>query len=319
MGAARTNHPDAGHDCLSPAARPPVSAAPPRKPARHRDPEVRVAAATLHWPEYLMEALGLGLFMISAGLFGILLEHPSSPVRGALGDPFLRRLLMGLAMGATAVAIILSPFGQRSGAHINPAVTLTFRRLGKIAPADTVFYILFQCLGGAAGILLVRALGAPLHAVGYVATQPGMAGILAALGAEVAISFVLMLTVLVTSNHPRLFRRTPFFVATLVTLYIAFEAPVSGMSMNPARTLAAALAGGGWTGFWIYVVAPPLGMLLAAELYVRRRGLARVFCAKLHHDNRHRCIFACNFGALAEAGWPRPGREAGPLASAPSE
>lgn len=302
MDRARTARPDENRD----ARRLPGTPAP--HAARHAGAEAAaepgVAPRTLlaslrrHWPEYLMEALGLGLFMISAGLFGLLLEHPSSPARGAIGDPFVRRLLMGLAMGTTAVLIITSPFGQRSGAHINPAVTLAFRRLGKIAPADTLFYILFQCLGGAAGISLVRALGAPLHAVNYVATQPGMAGVLAALGAEVAISCVLMLTVLVTSNHPRLSRRTPWFVASLVTLYIAFEAPVSGMSMNPARSLASAIAGGGWTGFWIYVVAPPLGMLLATELYVRRLGLGHVFCAKLHHHNGRRCIFACNFGAL---------------------
>jgi len=257
-----------------------------------------LGALQRHWPEYLMEALGLGLFMVSAGLFGILLEHPESPARLAIGDPFARRALMGLAMGVTAVLLITSPFGQRSGAHINPAVTLTFRRLGKIAPADTLFYILFQCLGGAAGILLLRALGAPLERVDYVATRPGMAGTSAAFAAEAGISFGVMLAVLVTANHPRLARLTPYVVGLLLTSYIAVEAPVSGMSMNPARTLASAVGGGGWAGFWIYLVAPPLGMLLAAELYVRRRGLHRVFCAKLHHHNARRCIFACNAHAL---------------------
>jgi hypothetical protein len=54
-----------------------------------------------HWPEYLMEAAGLGLFMLSAASFATLLEHPLSPMRGALPDALLRRLLMGLAMGTT--------------------------------------------------------------------------------------------------------------------------------------------------------------------------------------------------------------------------
>ena len=95
-----------------------------------------------HWPEYLMEAAGLGLFMISACVFGTLLEHPASPVRaGRCPTPLVRRVLMGLAMGLTAIAIIYSPWGQRSGAHMNPAVTLTFLRLGKVAPADAVFYV----------------------------------------------------------------------------------------------------------------------------------------------------------------------------------
>lgn len=83
-----------------------------------------------HWPEYLIEAAGLGLFMVSACGFGTLLGHPGSPVVRALGDPLLLRLLMGLAMGATVVARIYSPSGQRSGAHFNPAITLMFCQLG---------------------------------------------------------------------------------------------------------------------------------------------------------------------------------------------
>jgi aquaporin Z len=105
-------------------------------------------ALSRHWPEYLMEAAGLGIFMVSAGLFGTLLEYPQSPVHQAIADDGLRRMLMGVAMGLTAVAIIYSPWGQQSGAHLNPAVTLTFLRLGKIARADALFYITAQCLGG---------------------------------------------------------------------------------------------------------------------------------------------------------------------------
>jgi aquaporin Z len=79
-----------------------------------------------HLPEYLMEALGLGLFMASAGAFATLLFHSASPVPAAVPDPLARRALMGLAMGLTAVGNIYSPWGQRSGAPLNPATTLTF-------------------------------------------------------------------------------------------------------------------------------------------------------------------------------------------------
>jgi len=85
------------------------------------------------------------------------------------------------------------------------------------------------------------------------------------------------------------------FAGLLVMTYISIEAPISGMSMNPARTLGSAFSAANWTAIWIYFTAPPLGMLLAAELYVRPRGPARVLCAKLHHDNRERCIFRCNY------------------------
>src|SRR6201997_3928454 len=90
-----------------------------------------ISAATNHWPEYLMEAACLGLFMVSACSFTVLLQHPGSIVRQMIPSAFLRRALTGVAMGLTAIALIYSPWGKQSGAHFNPSVTLTFFRLGK--------------------------------------------------------------------------------------------------------------------------------------------------------------------------------------------
>lgn len=87
-----------------------------------------------HWPEYLMEAAGLGTFMASACTFATILEYPGSPIQQAITDPFLRRLLMDLAMGLTAIGIIYSPWGKQLGAHINPSITLTFLRLERLIP-----------------------------------------------------------------------------------------------------------------------------------------------------------------------------------------
>lgn len=249
-----------------------------------------------HWPEGLCEALGLGLFMVSACVFDVLLEGNGQPLRGAISDPLLRRSLMGLAMGATAVALISSPFGQRSGAHINPAVTLTFLRLGKVRPPDAALYAIFQLAGAAAGVGLCALLfGGRLAdpAVAYVATLPGEGGPAVAFAAEAVISFILMSTVLLFSNHPRLMRFTPLAAGTLVGLFITLEAPLSGMSMNPARTMASALYAGRWDSFWLYVAAPLLGMLAAAELHLRVKGATGTWCAKLHHANSRRCIFLC--------------------------
>ena len=100
-----------------------------------------------HWPEYLMEAALLGGFMLSACMFATLLEHPRSRGRRAISSAFVRRALMGAAMGLTAVALIYSPWGQQSGAHMNPATTLTFFRLGKTAGWDAAFYIAAQFVG----------------------------------------------------------------------------------------------------------------------------------------------------------------------------
>jgi aquaporin Z len=256
-------------------------------------------ALAAHWPEYLIEACGLGVFMVSACLFVALFEYPWSPLRQQLEDPLLRRALIGLAMGLTAIAIIYSPWGNRSGAHLNPAVTLTFWRLGKIGGWDALFYALAQFAGGAAGVLLSAAiLGMPVIAdasVNYAVTMPGEQGPILALIAEAAISFGLMLAVLIVSNRPAVNRYTGMVAGVLVATYITLEAPFSGMSMNPARSLGSALPAQLWTGLWIYFVAPALGMLAAAEVYLRAQPTHPVLCCKLHHDNPERCIFHCRY------------------------
>jgi aquaporin Z len=267
-----------------------------------------------HWPEYLMEAAGLGAFMISAGVFTILLYHPGSPAVRAIPPEFIRRVLIGLAMGLTAIGIIYSPWGKQSGAHLNPAVTLTFWHLGKIANWDAVFYIVAQFAGGAAGVALVAAFADKLLAhplVNYAVTTPSTGGVGAAFAGEVVIAFILMVVVLSVSNESRLARYTGLFAGLCVALFITFEAPLSGMSMNPARTFACALIPGVWNSLWIYFVAPPFGMLLAAAVY---QGMGqRVGCAKLHHQNPKRCIF-CEYQAGREVNATdeansRPGRD----------
>jgi aquaporin Z len=243
-----------------------------------------------------MEAAELGLFMISACTVVAALEHPGSPLHRAISSPTLRRVLTGIAMGLTAIAIVYSPWGKRSGAHFNPAVTLTFWRLGKVSPWDAGFYAAFQVAGAVGGVLVARALlGSEVlaHAsVNYVATLPGVYGPWAAFVAEAGISFGLMTLVLFASNHARLAPLTGIFAGSLVAAYISLEAPLSGMSMNPARSFGPALAGGIWGSLWIYLLAPPLGMLAAAEWRVRRAR--NVECAKLHHQNLSRCIF-CDY------------------------
>jgi len=216
---------------------------------------------------------------------------------------------MGLTMGLTAVALIYSPWGRRSGAHLNPVVTLTFWRLGKIAGWDAAFYMAAQFLGGLTGVLAARAwLGEWVAdpAVHYAVTIPGPAGPLPAFGAEIAIAFLLMLVVLTVSNsrHQAL---TGLCAGTLVATYIVIEGPLSGMSMNPARTLASAVPAGTFTALWVYLTGPLIGMVLAADAY---RAMARgrgAVCAKLYHHPGARCIFRCGYAARprAEASAPR--------------
>jgi aquaporin Z len=254
-----------------------------------------------HWPEYLCEAAGLGLFMISACVFAVLLEHPSSFLNNAVESDFLRRAIGGAAMGSTALAIIYSPLGRRSGAHLNPAMTVNYWLLGKVRGWDALFYVLAQFSGGIAGEAIAELLiGMPLRhsSVNYAVTAPSRHGVWIALAAEFVIALILMLTVLSASNSRRLTRLTPVFAATLVALFIVFESPLSGMSMNPARTLGSDLAAGEWNGLWVYFTAPPLAMYAAAAIYTKHFGIRSVLCAKLHHHNSQRCIFRCDYEQL---------------------
>lgn len=246
-----------------------------------------------HWPEYVIEGWALGMFMISAGALTTLFDFPGSPITQALHDRDLQRLLIGVCMGLTAMALIYSPWGKRSGAHMNPAVTLAFLRLGRITQRDAVFYIIAQFIGGTLGVLVVwAALGEAFTEppVRYVATVPGSYGVVAALASEFIISFVMMTMILHASNSPRLMRYTGVLAGLLVATWIWLEGPLSGMSMNPARTFASAWPANVWTSFWIYVLAPIFAMQLAAALFVWRRGRGAVKCSKLIHAADQRCI-----------------------------
>lgn len=262
-----------------------------------------------HWPEYLMEAWGLGTFMVMAGLVATLLEWPGSPVHQALPDPFFRRFLMGAAMGLTAVGIIYSPWGKQSGAHINPAVTLAFLRIGKVHPIDAGWYILAQFAGGTLGVLMVwAALGAAFAEppVDMVNTVPGAAGIGIAYLTEALMSYGLMFVVLALLPSARLQTKIGLAAGFLVMAYITFLAPLSGMSINPARTFASAAPEGVFNFLWLYFTAPVIGMLLAVETHARLRRTLFVPTAKLCPNKDYRCIFT-GFDPDAERpGDPKP-------------
>lgn len=253
----------------------------------------------LHWPEYALEAALLGGFMIVACTFGVLLDYPASPLARALPAPLARRAVFGLVMGATVIAIVYSRAGKRSGAHLNPAITLAFLSLGKVRPRDAAAYAAAQALGAVAGVLLAwAALGERLAhpAVHFVTTRPGAAGALPALAGEALVSFGLVSVVLGVSASRRA-AWTGVCAGVLLALAIALESPISGTSLNPARSLGSALAAGELGDLWIYFLAPPLGTLAAAG--VMRRRAARA-CAKLRHVPDVPCIF-CGQGQAPAA------------------
>ena len=245
-----------------------------------------------------MEAGEVTFYLFSVCAFATLLQHPASPVRHFIVSTIVRRLLYGLMIGATVIAIIMTPWGKQSGGHFNPAMTFTFYRLGKIGSWDTLFYGAAQFAGATSGVTIATYVlrGAPKnHSISYAITLPGVYGEVGAFSGELIISFILMLVVLLVSNREPWAQYTPYLVGALYATYITFETPMSGMSMNPARSFASAFHALYWHSLWIYFTAPTFGMLIAAEVFLRVRGGVAPFCAKLHHRNNKRCIFHHGF------------------------
>jgi aquaporin Z len=259
-----------------------------------------LTAVRLNWRVYTIEGVLLGAFMVSACCFTVLLEHPASPVRQHINSSLVRRALIGLAMAATALCLVYSPWGKRSGPHMNPAMTLSFLRLGRIGAWDAVFYVAGQFLGAAAGVLLVSVVLGMLvahPAVNYAATTPGKSATAACAG-EFSIAFIMMSVVMMSNRSPRLAPLTGCFAAALVALYITFEAPVSGMSLNPARSFGSAIFAHTFSSLWIYFSAPATGMLASIELQrlLGRRHHTREdrLCGKLTHSRHVACFLACD-------------------------
>ena len=229
-----------------------------------------LALIVRHWRHYLAEALGLGFFMFGASLVTTQLRYRDAWLAQFVTAPLAQLAILGGAMFFVVLAIIYSPWGNKSGAHINPAVTLAMLRLGKIEPYDALFYILSQFIGGTLAVQLCGLfLGRGYTEVGtnYVMTRPGPAGSTAAFVAEWIITFVLMMTVFWALSDARREKFAGVFIAVLIGFYLVVEEPFSGMSLNPARSFASAFAAREWQDLWIYFVAPISAALVAAELF----------------------------------------------------
>jgi aquaporin Z len=251
--------------------------------------------------------------MFVAGAVAVALAHAPPPLAVALSaHPVLKRSIAGTLIGLTAMSIVYSRWGARSGAHCNPALTITFTWLGKVAPHDTLGYVIAQFAGGALGFSLIAAFaGSALTGppVSGIVTRPGPRGPLVAFATEAVLAFVLMSVVLIVSNaRPPYPRFTGVAAAFCIATFVTIAAPLSGVSLNPARTTASALLAHRWEFVWIYYTAPLVGMVLAAALFVRLRGAGAVRCARLNHTGPFVCIFRCGYPPVTETSAPPPRR-----------
>lgn len=254
-----------------------------------------------HWPEYAIEAGFLALFVLAAGVVSAWSQGASGTLSAA--DLAVRRLAGGLAMGLALMAMIYSPWGRRSGAHLNPAITLAYLRLGKIGKWDACAYLLAQAGGGLLAVAVLRS-GALLPAAvppSLLSVSIGPSNEWAAFVTELVMSAGAMLLVLFTTNHASWFRWTGVLYGLLLMLIVACAAPLSGFGMNVARLLAVDVSGGGAVVQWLNLLPPLLGMQLAVEAYRLLTGRTQVLCAKLAHNTHGRCIFRCQHPYQARA------------------
>jgi aquaporin Z len=235
-----------------------------------------IASFRSNWKFYFQEALGLAIFMVSACFFSGILFGKGGIFNSSMSAA-MRQSVLGIMMGGTALFIFYSRFTSPSGSHINPAVTLAFYRTGKIGPWDTLFYMIFQILGGTLSVFLMAIFmgenltAAPLH---YVVTVPGKYGTKTAAITEFIIALIMMAMVLFTGDDRHLKKYTRVLSGILVCVFVIVAGPISGFGMNPARSFSSAFPAHIWTAFWIYILMPLAGMLGAAEIYlfVRRKS-----------------------------------------------
>ena len=236
----------------------------------------------MHWPAYLAEGLGTFL-LVFVGLSVVIWNFaPSSPMVALLPDPLLRRLLTGFLFGTTGALLALSPIGKVSGAHLDPVLSWGFWLAGSLSALDATLYSIAQGVGAvAAGLLLPLAWGHFGASAAFGATVPSAAyGAWAAVAGEVMVTAALVGGILWFVGHPRLRAFTPALIPPLVAIVVALEAPFSGTSMNPARTLGPAIPSHTLGVFWVYLLGPALGALLAAILSTHPQ---RVHVAKVAH------------------------------------
>ena len=248
----------------------------------------------LHWPEYAAELLGTA-FLVFAGVSAVVFDFGTgSPLAQVLPDAGIRRLITGRLFAGSGALVAISPLGRLSGGHINPAVSLAFWMQGKMHHLDLGGYILGQLLGAVAGSLLVVLVwGGRAASVGYGTTLPGTGHPLwMVFLAEASLSFLLVLSIFVFVSHHRLMRWTPLMVWILVAVMVWLEAPISGTSLNPARSFGPALVSWLWSSHWLYWVAPPIGALLAVGAFrLLTAGERDVLTGKLFHVSHYRSVF----------------------------
>jgi aquaporin Z len=256
---------------------------------------MRPAQPGFHWSIWAAEAAGTTLMVLAIVCAAAVTLGDGSPLAEALPGPGARFLALGLLIGPAIALIAVSPLGRLSGAHINPAVTLGFFALGRVSRHDLAGYVAAQLAGGLSGAIVARLLlpEAVLGSIGGAVTHPSVPDA-TAVALEAGMTALLLVVVLGFVSSERLARWTPLALVPLLTAIIWLGSPLTGASLNPARSEGPALAFGDVADLWLYLAAPCLGAL-AVGLAWRFAPSPRT--AKLFHDPRYPCTLATQMPA----------------------
>lgn len=248
----------------------------------------------LHWPEYAAELLGTA-FLLFIGLSAVTFDFGTgSPLASVLPDSGARRLITGIIFAGSGSLIAISPLGKLSGGHINPVVSLAFWIQGKVHQYDLVGYIVSQFIGAILGVaLLALVWGKRAVSVQNGVTTPGAGYPLwSVFLIEMGLTFLLIFCIFFFVSSPRLMHWTPLMTWILVAVMVWLEAPISGTSLNPARSFGPALISWFWQNQWLYFLAPLCGAMLAVAVFrLITAGKRDVLTAKMYHVPYYRCIF----------------------------
>jgi aquaporin NIP len=204
--------------------------------------------------------------------FGLIFAGCGAIVANARYDGALGAVGIALVFGLVIMVMVYAT-GHLSGAHINPAVTIAFTVTRHFPARDAAAYIAAQCTGaiGAALLLLAVWPGQPAE---LGATTPSV-GAGSALVYEAVLSAFLMFVIMAVATDTRAVgAAAAIAIGGTIGLDALFGGPVTGASMNPARSLGPALVAGEWRDLWIYVVGPIAGTTLGALAYQLVRGAA---------------------------------------------
>ena len=217
---------------------------------------------------YISEFIGTAILMIG-GITAISFSFGyQSQLPTLIPSQTLRLALAGAGFGLGVIVVVYSVLGQTSGGHLNPALTIAFWMQAKIETRQLAPYIFCQCLGSLTGTWVVATLLPNLSSsVGHGVTSiadtisPGVAIVIEAL---LTMAFVLMIFWM-TSCHDRA-RYTGFCVFIYLIIFVPLEAPLTGTSINPARSIGPAIYANNYTDLAIYIFGPLAGAIAGAMI-----------------------------------------------------